>query len=250
MFEGMEPVEFEHGGTLLRGYAALPDESGPSPAVLVMHSAVGIGHEVNEHAARKLAEQGYLAVCTDMYGAHLEGAPLDQAAVAFMENRADPVKQRARIVAWFDAVAGRSDVDRERIAAVGFCYGGMSVLELARSGADVKAVVSYHGTLETHAPAEPGVIKGHVVAYCGASDPYAPLDDVDNLRKELIAAEARTYQITVFGDAAHGFTDPQAARLELEGVEFDALSNDLSWTGTLVLLEHVFSRPSASRTRS
>jgi Dienelactone hydrolase and related enzymes len=242
MFEGMEPVEFVHEGTLLRGYAALPDGSAPSPAVLVMHSAVGIGHEVNEHAARRLAAQGYVAVCTDMYGAHLEGAPLDDAANAFMANRADPVMQRARIVAWFDAVVARPDVDRERVAAVGFCYGGMSVLELARSGADVKAVVSYHGTLETHAPAEPGAITGHVVAYCGAADPYAPLDDVDNLRKELIAADVRNYQITVFGHAAHGFTDPQAARLELEGVEYEELANDLSWTGTLVLLEHVFSR--------
>ena len=240
MFEGMEAVEFEHEGTLLRGHAALPGGSGPFPAVLVMHSAVGIGHEVNEHAARKLAEQGYVAICTDMYGAHLEGAPLDDAAQAFMANRADPVMQRARIVAWFDTVAARSDVDASRIAAVGFCYGGMSVLELARSGADVKAVVSYHGTLETHAPAEPGAIKGLVVAYCGADDPYAPLDDVDNLRKELIAAGVTNYQITIFGHAAHGFTDPLAARLELEGVEFDELANDLSWSGTLVLLDHLF----------
>ena len=242
MFEGMEAVEFEHDGTQLRGYAAHPSAPGPFPAVLVMHSAVGIGHAVNEHAARRLAEEGYLAVCTDMYGAHLEGAPLDEAAGAFMANRADPVMQRARIVAWFDAVAARPDVDAARIAAVGFCYGGMSVLELARSGADVKAVVSYHGTLETHAPAERGVIQGHVVAYCGAGDPYAPLDDVDGLRKEMIDAEVRNYQITVFGHAAHGFTDPEAARLELDGVEFDALSNDLSWAGTLVLLQHVFTR--------
>ena len=244
MLGDMAPVEIEHGGTLLRGYAARPGGAGtgPWPAVLVMHSAVGIAHEVNEHAARKLAEQGYLAVCTDMYGAHLEGAPIEQAASAFAENLADPVKQRSRIEAWFDAVAARPDVDRERIAAVGFCYGGMSVLELARSGADVKAVVSYHGTLETHAPAEPGAIKGHVVAYCGAGDPYAPLDHVDNLRKEMIDGEVRNYQITVFGHAAHGFTDPRAERLELDGIEFDALANDLSWAGTLVLLEHVFAR--------
>ena len=116
----------------------------------------------------------------------------------------------------------------------------MTILELARSGADLKAAVSYHGTLNTHARAEPGAIKGHVVAYCGAGDPYAPLADVDNLRQELQDAAVEHYQITIFGGVAHGFTDPESAVLHLEGVEYDALANDLSWSGTLVLLQHVF----------
>jgi dienelactone hydrolase len=240
MFEGMERVEFEHEGTPLRGYAALPGGTEPSPAVLVMHSALGVAYEVNERTARKLAERGYVAICTDMYGAHLAGASVEDAAGAYMENLAAPEQQRARTIAWFDTIANRPDVDDERIAAVGFCYGGRTVLELARSGADLKAAVSYHGTLDTHARAEPGAIRGHVVAYCGAGDPYAPLEDVDDLRKEMQDAGVANYQITVFGHAAHGFTDPDAARLQLEGVSYDALSNDLSWSGTLVLLQHVF----------
>jgi dienelactone hydrolase len=240
MFEGMERVEFEHEGTLLRGYAALPGGTEPSPAVLVMHSALGVAHEVNERTARRLAERGYVAICTDMYGAHLAGASVEDAASAYMENLAAPEQQRARTIAWFDTIANRPDVDDERIAAVGFCYGGRTVLELARGGANLQAAVSYHGTLDTHARAEPGAIRGHVVAYCGAGDPYAPLEDVDNLRKEMQDAGVANYQITVFGHAAHGFTDPDAARLQLEGVSYDALSNDLSWSGTLVLLQHVF----------
>jgi len=242
MFEGMEPVEVEHEGTLLRGYAALPASSGPAPAVLVMHSALGIAHAVNEQTARKLADQGYVAVCTDMYGAQLLGAPIEDAGIAYAENHADPAKQRARTVAWFDAVAARADVDAARVAAVGFCYGGTTVLELARSGADVKAAISYHGILTTHAPAEPGVINGHVVAFCGAGDPYAPLDDVDALRQELRDANVAQYQISVFGGAGHGFTDPEAGNLGLDGVFYDQLSNDLSWSSTLVLLAHVFGR--------
>src|SRR5262245_16368920 len=130
MFEGMEPIEFDHGGSRLRGYAALPRGTQQAPAVLVMHSALGIAHRVNESTARRLAELGYVAVCTDMYGAHLEGAPIEDAGVAYAENHADPDKQRARTVAWFEQVANRSDVDGERIAAVGFCYGGTTVLEL------------------------------------------------------------------------------------------------------------------------
>ena len=242
MFEGMERIELEHEGTLLRGYAARPDGAEPSPAVLVMHSALGIAHAVNDRTARNLVERGYTAVCTDMYGAHLEDASPEDAGLAFAENRADPEKQRARAQAWFDRVATLRDVDEERIAAVGFCYGGMTVLELARSGANLKAAVSYHGVLTTHARAEPGVVRAHVVAYCGAGDPYAPRQDVENLHQEMRDARVTNYQITVFGAAGHGFTDPEAAALQLDGVRYDALSNDLSWSGTLVLLQHAFGR--------
>jgi dienelactone hydrolase len=236
----MESVEFDHGGTLLRGYAARPDVRGPAPAVLVMHSALGVAHAVNEPIARKFAERGYLAVCTDMYGAQFLGTSLEEAGRAFAENLADPVKQRARTVAWFDQIANRPDVDEERIAAVGFCYGGMTVLELARSGANVKAAISYHGTLKTHARAEPDAVQAHVVAYCGAGDPFAPPEDVEDLRREMTDARVANFQITIFGAAVHGFTDPEAETLNLDGVRYDALANDLSWNGTLVLLEHLF----------
>jgi dienelactone hydrolase len=236
----MERVEFEHEGTRLCGYAARPGCTERAPAVLVMHSALGIAHEVNEPVARKLAELGYVAVCTDMYGAHFAGTSLEDAGRAFAENLANPERQRARTVAWFDQVAARSDVDAERIAAVGFCYGGMTVLELARSGANLKAAISYHGTLKTHARAQPGAVRAHVVAFFGVGDPFAPPEDVDDLHKEMRDAGVTDYQITIFGGALHGFTDPDAAALNLEGVRYDALSNDLSWNGTLVLLQHVF----------
>ena len=91
---------------------------------------------MNEQAARKLAALGYVAVCTDMYGAHLESAPIEQSGAAYAENLAAPDQERARTVAWLDQVAGRVDVDDARVAAIGFCYGGHTVLELARSGAD------------------------------------------------------------------------------------------------------------------
>src|SRR5262249_59546961 len=86
MFEGMEPIELEHEGTRLRGYVALPDAPAPHPAVLVMHSGLGIEHGVNEPVAREFATRGYAAVCTDMYGAHLAGAPMQDAGRAMVEN--------------------------------------------------------------------------------------------------------------------------------------------------------------------
>ena len=240
MYDGMEILEREHEGTLLRGYAALPGGTGPASAVLVMHSGLGIAHGVTEVTARKLADVGYAAVCPDMFGADVAGAPVEESSRAYAEMMAAPEMQRDRIIGWFDMVANRPDVDSQRIAAVGFCYGGMCVLELARSAADVKAVVSYHGTLSTHAKAQPGAVRGHVLAFCGAADPYAPLEDVDNLHKELRDAGVKNYQVTIFGAAVHGFTDPDAAALNREGIRYDALSNDLSWNSTLVLLQHLF----------
>jgi dienelactone hydrolase len=239
-FAGMEPVELEHEGTLLRGYVARPDASGRAPAVLVMHSALGVAHAVNARAARKLAERGYVAVCTDMYGAHLFGAEIEEAGLAYAENLGSPAKQRERTVAWFEEVARLADVDDTRLAAIGFCYGGMTVLELARSGADLRAAVSYHGILQTHARAERRAVQAHVVAYCGADDLYAPPDDVDALRRELVDAEVERYAVTVFGGVGHGFTDPEAGELQLDGVAYDPIANDVSWNGTLTLLTHVF----------
>jgi dienelactone hydrolase len=239
-FAGMESVELEHEGTLLRGHVARPAAAGPAPAVLVMHSALGVAHAVNEQAARKLAERGYVAVCTDMYGAHLLGAAIEEAGLAYAENLASPDKQRARTVAWFEEVARRDDVDDTRVAAIGFCYGGMTVLELARSGADLRAAVSYHGILQTHARAKPGVVRAHVAAYCGSDDPYAPPDDVDALRRELVDAEVERYAVTVFGGVGHGFTDPEAGDLQLDGVAYDPIAHEVAWNGTLALLSHVF----------
>ena len=111
---------------------------------------------------------------------------------------------------------------RGRIAAIGYCFGGQCVLELARSGRDARAVVSFHGGLTTHAPLEKGAFAGEIVAYCGQHDPFAPPDHTEALREELIAAEAH-WQITVFGDAAHGFTDPGQPRAACRG------SNTMPW---------------------
>jgi dienelactone hydrolase len=139
-------------------------------------------------------------------------------------------------VAWFEAVRTRPDVDPARIAAIGYCFGGHCVLELARSGADVRAVCSYHGILTTHAPAQPGAVKAHVAAFCGAKDPYAPMADITALRKELEAAGA-SWQLGVYGDAEHGFTDPDAARLNRPGIAYDAYAYKASWAATLAILE-------------
>lgn len=233
----VQPMECMHEGARLLGVAAIPAGEGPFPAVLVMHSAVGLS-DFYKVKAPKLAELGYLAVATDMYGADVDISSEAAYAPVYMNLLEHPELLRERIVAWFDAVSARPDVDPARVAAIGYCFGGKCVLELARSGADVKAVVSYHGILPTHAPAQPGTVKGHVAAYCGRNDPYAPLEDITALRKELESAGI-TYSLMVYGDVEHGFTDPHAAAHDRPGISYNAIAEKTSWAGTLSLLEEV-----------
>jgi len=232
----MTPVSLDHDGTFLMGQAALPPGTGPFPAVLVMHNALGLGDHVRAVAAR-LAALGYVAVASDMYGGGATGnAAMNGASFAALS--ANPALLRARVRAWFDRVSTMPMVDATRMAAIGFCFGGTCVLELARSGAAARAVISYHGILSTSQPMAPGAFAGEVAAYCGARDPYAPLDHIEALRQELSAAGAK-HAITLFGEAAHGFTDPAADAMGREGIAYHALSDRLSWAGTVALLDAV-----------
>jgi dienelactone hydrolase len=232
----LQPVSCEHEGVRLRGFAATPQGQGPFPAVLVMHSALGLHHMVQD-VAQRLAGLGYLAVATDMYGEDADLSAPEKAGEHYMALLQAPERLRERTALWFDTVAARADVDAARVAAIGYCFGGKCVMELARSGRDVKAAVSYHGLLTTHAPAQPGQIKGEVVAWCGALDPFGPPEETVAFREEMVAAGAN-WQITEFGKVAHGFTDPKAEG-GMPGIEYDAMADKTSWAGTEALLEIV-----------
>jgi dienelactone hydrolase len=235
MYE-LQPLTCNHEDFELTGQMATPTGAGPHPAVLVMHTGLGLG-TLMRRQARLLAERGYVAVATDMYGGggdfHANPAAAGTAYSALLDK---PQLLRARTVAWHTLVCGMPNIDSKRVAAIGYCFGGRCVLELARSGADVKAVVSYHGLLDTPMPAQRGAIKGVVAVYTGAKDPYAPTKDVEAFRQEMTQAQAR-WQITVFGEAAHGFTDPEAATLKRPGIAYDALADRISWAASLALLE-------------
>ena len=229
----LQPVTCDHEGVKLGGFVAIPEGQGPFPAVLVMHSALGL-HHMMQDISRKLARLGYLAVATDMYGEDADFSTPEKAGEHYMALLLAPDSLRARTALWFDTIASRADVDAARIAAIGYCFGGKCVMELARSGRDVKAAVSYHGLLTTHAPARPGDIKGEIAAWCGARDPFGPPDETVAFRQEMVAAGA-SWQITEFGKVAHGFTDPKAEG-GMPGIEYDAIADKVSWAGTVALL--------------
>lgn len=233
----MELVRYDytHDDVDLLGWLALPAGPGPHPAVMVMNSARGQGEEVRERA-RRLAGEGYLALVTDMYGGGKYHERSIDAGPDLASMHAQPDLFRARVLANYAALLARPEVDPARIAAIGFCFGGQCVLELARSGADVKAVVSYHGLLTTERPALPGAITAHVAVYTGGKDPYVPAEHVALFRQEMEAAGA-DYALTCFSRAYHAFTEVGALSHNIPGVQYDAVADSVSWAGTLALLD-------------
>ncbi|MCX4090885.1 dienelactone hydrolase family protein [Nocardia sp. alder85J] len=233
-------VPLHHDGADLIGGLAVPDGPGPHPGVLVVHTALGPTDMMRERAAR-LARLGYAALVVDMYGGGRSYPVAEEAGAPFVALLAKPERLRERMVAWHDTLAARPEVDADRTAAIGFCFGGRCTLELARSGAEVKAVVSYHGLLSTEQPAEPGAVRAHVAVYAGALDPFAPRADIDRLESELSTAGA-DYTLTVFQRAAHGFTDPDADAMGRDGISYNAEADALSWAATVALLETALAR--------
>jgi dienelactone hydrolase len=236
--EGLQPIRLNHADDALEGYCARPDGEGPFPAVIIYHSGAGLApFECNK--AKAMAKLGYLGVVADMFGLDARG---------FKSGDLRPYEKltavgeffRERVVTWFDAIAALPNVDATRIGAFGFCMGGASVLELARSGRDAKAVVSYHGSLTTHDVAKKGNVKPIVAAYCGLSDPYAPVEAIDALRDELSAAEAE-FHIVEFAKVAHSFTNPDVPA-GMPGIAYDAVADAISWAGTLALFETTLRR--------
>ncbi len=235
----MQTITFTHAGATLKGRLAAPAGTvGPLPLVLVFPSALGLGtHALT--AAQRLAEHGYLGLGVDMYGDGLYSGYEGNAAATgghFENFVKQPHLLRERALAWLDHARALPGADPARIAAIGYCFGGHCVLELARTGADLKAVVSYHGILTTQLPAAPGTIKAHVTAYCGGKDPFAPVETIDGLRRELDEAGAR-HQITVFSEVEHSFTDPDAGRMGRPGIAYDPLADRVSWAGTIAALD-------------
>ena len=231
----LRALHYEHEGVGLIGQLAVPDGPGPHPGLLVMHNAHGLGEQVRERALR-LADAGYVALATDMYGDGRLFATPQETGAPFAALQDAPERLRGRVLAAYDALRALPQVDVSRIGAVGFCFGGQCVLELARSGADVKAVVSFHGLLKTRLPARPGEVKAKVLVLTGARDPFVPAEDVQTLQTEMTAAGAN-WQLTVYGEGFHAFSDTDADEAPVPGLRYDPLIDKLSWAQATAFLE-------------
>lgn len=235
-------LEYSAAGTTCEGYLALPaNTSTPVPGVIVLHEWWGCDEYVRARADQ-LAGLGYAAIAADMYGGG-ERADDPEAAGALMTGlMGDSAALSARFEAARVALASRPEVDGARIAAAGYCMGGGIALEMARAGAELAAVVSFHGSLETASPAGPGAVQAKLLVCTGAADPFVPTEHVEGLRSEMDAAGARC-EIVAYPDVVHAFTNPGAtARGERFGLplRYDEGADHDSWARMAALLAEVF----------
>jgi dienelactone hydrolase len=226
-----KPFRYHDAGTELIGELHQP-ERGDGRGVLVVHEADGIGGNVRRRCAL-MAELGYVALAADLYGGgrSLDGDDMRAAVDGF---RAEPERFRNRVCAGLDALASLADPDR--LVAIGYCFGGTAVLELARSGAPLRAVASFHGLLTTRAPAQAGAIRARVAAYTGAKDPLVPPEDIAAFQAEMAAADA-DWQLTIYGQAWHSFTNVGVKDSPDPRMGYDPEADADSWASALRFLD-------------
>jgi dienelactone hydrolase len=222
-------VEYSHDGVVLEGLFVSEEGGGPKPGVLIAHAWGGRG-EVEESAARRLAGHGYAAFALDVYGKGVRGSNREENAALIAPFMQDRTMLQARMATAVDTLEAQPEVDAGRIAAIGFCFGGLCVLDLARSGADVRGVVSLHGLFVPPDPPPGQPIRASVLALHGHDDPMVPPDAVQALETELTDAGA-DWQIHVYGGAMHAFTNPQANDPEF-GTVYDAGTARRAWLAT------------------
>ena len=205
-------------GTQLIGYFAAPENSSGAAGIIVAPEWWG-RNEYTEQRARELAEQGYAAFAIDMYGEKKVTTKASQANEWMMQTFAQPETIVQRATAALDTLSAQPEVDATRLAAIGFCYGGKVVLDLARSGANLKAVATFHANLSAQTPAQQGQVKAEILVLHGELDSMVTLDDVAQFKEEMFAAQV-PHEVIIFEDAKHGFSNPQAdERAKANGVD-------------------------------
>lgn len=232
-------VTYQQGETALHGYVAWDGaREGRRPGVLLVHE--WWGH--NEHAraqARRLAEAGYVGFALDMYGEGRTAAHPADAEALMMGVVSDLDLLTARFNAGLEQLRQDAHVDPDRIAAIGYCFGGTVVLGMARAGADLDAVVSFHGGLAVPVPVDSGAVRARVLVLTGADDPMVPAAQVAAFTEEMRVAGARI-EVVSYPGVRHSFTNPDAAATGMEALAYDAEADRESWAAMLRLLEEMW----------
>jgi dienelactone hydrolase len=236
-----QDVRYNEGAVEFLGYLAF-DDTAPNkrPGVLVVHEGLGLGEHIMERA-RRIAKLGYVVFAADMFGGRRQFTDILEMGKLLSELRNDLPTLHARARAALATLVSFPQVDGTRLAAIGFCFGGSVVLELARDGADLKAVVSLHGVLSTRAPAETGKVKASVLVCTGADDPLAPPDQVAAFENEMREAKVRDWQVVSYGNTSHAFTNPAAGPSTMRGTLYSEQADRRSWLAVRNFLEELLS---------
>jgi len=237
-----EEIAYNSGDTVMRGYLAYDDSiEGPRPGVLVVHEWWGHNPYARKRA-EMLAELGYTALAVDMYGDGKTAAHPDDAGKFSGELKKNMPEATARFMAAMEVLKKAPTVDPEKIAAIGYCFGGGIVLEMARTGVDLDGVVSFHGSLGTDNPAQPGKVKARVLVLNGADDPFVKTDSIQAFNREMVAAGVR-YEFVNYPGAKHSFTNPEADAFGKEfglPLAYNREADEKSWQAMQELFTEIF----------
>jgi dienelactone hydrolase len=231
---------YHEGTTELRGFLAYEPGAASAPGILIAPEASGVT-EHSQRRARSLAAQGFVVLVADMFGDGLSMGP--PAMERLQRLRAVPGLVRRRINASLQALLTAPRVEPMALAAIGYCFGGLCVLELARSGAAVAGVASFHGLLDP--PTEPGTLRSRVLVCNGADDPLVSTTHLIALQEELRQAKV-DWQLVNYGGAQHGFTNRDNEKRNVPGIRYDAAADNRSWRLLQEFLQDLFPSPRAS----
>lgn len=234
-----EAVEYKHGGTVLEGYLAYDDPpTGRRPGVIAVHAWMGPNPYIRMRV-EQLARLGYIALAIDMYGKGVRPKDAKEAETLAGIYKADRPLMRSRANAGLEVLKKHPLTDIKRTAAIGYCFGGGVALELARSGADLAGVVSFHGNLDTPYPNDARNIKGKVLILHGGEDPFVPNDRVVEFEDEMRKAGV-DWQIVIYGSAVHSFTDPESGNDPSKGAAYNERADRRSWEAMKAFFAEIF----------
>lgn len=229
------PHEFE--GEQLESVFVGRRDGQARPTVILIPTVMGVT-DLEIGFGRQLVELGFNAFVADLFGKKFRGAPRDVCFGEMTRLRSDRAALRRRLLHVLELVRGMNEVPEDQIVVAGYCFGGQCALDLARTGVDIRAAVSFHGLFDPPGLA-PEKIKAKVVAFHGWDDPMVPPEKVVALGQELTEAGS-DWQIHAYGHVGHGFTNPHASDLQIDGVAYNALAAERSWTSFINLLEELF----------
>ena len=232
-------IEYKQGDTTLEGVFVWDDAvKGKRPGVLIVHQWTGIT-DYEKKRAESLAQLGYVAFCADIYGKGIRPNNTQEAGTMAGKYKADRALLRARVAAGLEALKQSEFVNGEKIAAIGYCFGGTTVIELARNGSYVAGVVSFHGGLDSPAPADGKNIKCKVLACHGADDPFVSAKDLAAFQSEMRDNKV-DWQLISYGGAVHSFTQPMAGNDNSKGAAYNEPADRRSWEAMKQFLGELF----------
>lgn len=231
-------IEYEDDSVVLEGCFAWNDaDEGPRPGVLVSHAWAGRG-DFEDGKAERLAELGYAAFALDLYGKGVRGNSVEENAALMQPFLDDRGMLQRRLLASLGTLRAQPEVDAARVAAIGFCFGGLCVLDIARTGEDLAGVVSFHGLFAPPGNTAGNAVKAKVLALHGWDDPMAKPEDAVALAGEMTAMGA-DWQLHAFGNTMHAFTNPDANDADM-GTVYNAAADRRSWIAMQNFLQEIF----------